>query len=227
MTKGEAGAVWFREERTGRARPQLSRERITAAAVELLDGEGVQKLSMRTLAARLDAHATSLYWHVATKEDVLDLALDAVLGELDPPPPSDDWRRDLTAFATGLRAVLLAHPWAAHLAGTRPLAGPQALRATEYAYAALASAGFDESGLAAAAGVVSHYVIGSAQAEAVWGHRADEEAARTAVAGHLASRTAEYPLLASSFSQVEKREEEFGRGWELVLAGIAAGGARA
>ncbi|WP_275562828.1 TetR/AcrR family transcriptional regulator C-terminal domain-containing protein [Streptomyces sp. 5-6(2022)] len=80
---------------------------------------------MRRLAERLGAHATSLYWHVATKDDVLDLALDAVFAELDlPDKHSASWQDDIEAFMTGLRSVLLRHPWAAALANSRPPWGP-------------------------------------------------------------------------------------------------------
>lgn len=58
--------------------PSLSLERIVATAVELLDAEGIDGLKMRRLADRLGAGVMSLYWHVANKEEVFDLALDAV-----------------------------------------------------------------------------------------------------------------------------------------------------
>ena len=59
--------------------PALSLERIVDTAVELLDAHGVAGLTMRRLADRLGAGAMSLYWHVNNKDQVFDLALDAVL----------------------------------------------------------------------------------------------------------------------------------------------------
>ncbi|MEV0846215.1 TetR/AcrR family transcriptional regulator [Streptomyces sp. NPDC049954] len=60
----------------------MDRERITAATVRLLDEEGLSKFSMRRLAAELDVTAMSVYWYVDTKDDLLELALDAVMAEL-------------------------------------------------------------------------------------------------------------------------------------------------
>ncbi|MCO8308423.1 TetR/AcrR family transcriptional regulator C-terminal domain-containing protein [Streptomyces sp. RKCA744] len=223
------GAVWFRAEKTSRTRPQLSHERIIATAVELLDRDGVQKLSMRRLAERLGAHATSLYWHVATKEDVLDLALDAVFAELDlPDEHSASWQGDVEAFMTGLRSVLLRHPWAAALAGSRPLLGPHALGSSEFAYTALATGGFDGVHLSSAAATITHYVIGSASSEAVWRKRSDEAATRSAMDAHLRAHIDEYPTLAGHFPLLEEDDWDahFHRGMRLLLTGLTSSEAR-
>lgn len=223
------GAVWFRAEKTSRAGPQLSHERIVATAVELLDRDGVQKLSMRRLAERLGAHATSLYWHVATKDDLLDLALDAVFAELDlPGEHSAAWQDDIEAFMTGLRSVLLRHPWAPTLAGSRPLMGPNALRASEFTYTALTTGGFEGVHLSSAAATLTHYVIGSASSEAVWRERSDEAATRSAVDAHLRARIDEYPTLAGHFPLLDEDDWDahFHRGMRLLLAGLASPEAR-
>ncbi|WP_110945899.1 TetR/AcrR family transcriptional regulator [Streptomyces avicenniae] len=221
------GAVWFRAEKTTRTRPHLSHERIIATAVELLDRDGVTKLSMRRLADRLGAHATSLYWHVATKDDVLDLALDAVFAELDiPAAHSASWQDDIETFMTGLRGVLLRHPWAAALANSRPLVGPNALRSSEFAYTALAAGGFHGAYLASAAAAISHYVIGSASSEAVWQQRTDEAATRAAMDAHISAHTDAYPTLAGHFPLLEDDDwdSHFDRGMRLLLAGLASHG---
>ncbi|MGI5147000.1 TetR/AcrR family transcriptional regulator [Plantactinospora sp. CA-294935] len=80
--------VWLRPPRSpGRSGPPLHRDRIVAAAVALLDREGVAGLTMRRLAERLGAGSTTLYWHVTNKDDVLDLALDQIFGEVPLPEP--------------------------------------------------------------------------------------------------------------------------------------------
>ncbi|WP_344681284.1 metalloregulator ArsR/SmtB family transcription factor [Saccharopolyspora taberi] len=103
---------------------------------------------MRRPAESLDVNATSLYWHVSNRDDLLDLALDAVFGEIPLPRTRSSWREDLTAFMRGLRAALLAHPWSAVLAGSRPLIGPNALARSEFVYTALTSAGLRGADLA-------------------------------------------------------------------------------
>lgn len=119
--------MWLRDEEPPR-KPRLSRERITQAAIELLDAEGVDGFSMRRLAARLDAGTMSLYQYVATKHDVLDLALDAALAQIELPAPEDaPWRATLTRQLSQSRQVMRRHPWIPVLMGTRPLLGPHAL----------------------------------------------------------------------------------------------------
>ena len=69
------------------ARLPLSRERILAAALELVDDGGLEALSMRKLGQRLGYEAMSLYNHVRNKDDVIDGILDLVLAETEPPSP--------------------------------------------------------------------------------------------------------------------------------------------
>lgn len=91
----------------------LSRERIVATAVELLDAQGVDGLTMRRLTDRLGSGVMSLYWHVDNKEDVFDLALDSVLQYRGPPQmvESRDWRGEVVHMLEDWRASMLRHPW--------------------------------------------------------------------------------------------------------------------
>ncbi|MEU7281264.1 TetR/AcrR family transcriptional regulator [Streptomyces sp. NPDC045431] len=117
-------------ERTADQPSGLDRDRITAAAVRLLDAEGLEKFSMRRLAAELDVTAMSVYWYVDTKDDLLELAIDAVFGELDLPDATTgdpDWRIELRALAVGYRALLVRHPWVAPLVGRFLNIGPNSL----------------------------------------------------------------------------------------------------
>lgn len=90
----------------------LDRERITEVTVRLLDAEGLAKFSMRRLAAELNVTAMSVYWYVDTKDDLLELALDAAFGELTLPDPDgdEDWRDQLRALAREYRTLLVRHP---------------------------------------------------------------------------------------------------------------------
>ncbi|MFF1615574.1 TetR/AcrR family transcriptional regulator [Amycolatopsis sp. NPDC058278] len=85
--------------------------RIIDAAIAELDAAGVERLTMRKLAERLEVTSTALYWHVATKEDLLDLALDHVVGEVPVPAPDGRPRAGLRALLMDWRAAMLAHPW--------------------------------------------------------------------------------------------------------------------
>lgn len=105
----------------------LDRDRITAASVRLLDSEGLAKFSMRRLAADLDVTAMSLYWYVDTKDDLLELALDTVFGEIAPPQEDTGWRERLRELATSYRQMLVRHPWASALAGNFLNIGPHSM----------------------------------------------------------------------------------------------------
>lgn len=216
------GAIWLRDRAAGRNTVgSLSRDRIARATVTLLDRDGMVGLSLRRLADTLEVHATTLYWHVSTRDDLLDLALDTVLGELPlPETRSQDWRDDITSYMYGLRTVLLRHPWSGTLASSRPLIGPNALARAEFVHAALADAGFADLDLSAAAAAISNYVIGSAATEASW-HRAEETSARRTVNEHLHRHADLYPTLASHPPPVENAwEAHFTRGMTFLLAGL-------
>ncbi|KAB8189724.1 TetR family transcriptional regulator [Nonomuraea phyllanthi] len=183
-------SVWSRPKKA--PRQTLTLGRIVAEAVALLDEEGVARLTMRRLAERLDTGSTTLYWHVRTKDDVLDLALDAVFGEVRLPsrdrPPEGGWQRPVRELIGGWRAALLRHPWSATILD-RPLMGPNALERTEFLYAALSAAGFAAPKPAAYS--LSNYVMGSVVMQVTWQDR-DEGG----TGDFLAERAARYPSLA-------------------------------
>ncbi|KUF15693.1 TetR/AcrR family transcriptional regulator [Streptomyces silvensis] len=109
----------------------LDRDRITAATVRLLDAEGLAKFSMRRLAAELDVTAMSVYWYVDTKDDLLELALDAVCVEVRLPDTTSEperWREQLRELAGGYRELLVRHPWVSPLIGQFLNIGPNWLR---------------------------------------------------------------------------------------------------
>ncbi|MGI8331561.1 TetR/AcrR family transcriptional regulator [Actinomadura scrupuli] len=221
MNDTRAGGVWFRSPRPQRGGPPLTRERIVAEAIALLDQEGITRLTMRRLAERLGTGSTTLYWHVDTKEDVLDLALDAVFGEARLPAPSGDWRADITALIGEWQAAMLRHPWSAGLLG-RPLLGPHVLERTEFLHATLIGAGLEGPHLAAAAYGLSHYVIGSAMTQAAWQDR-DEPAAREAADRHVRAHDDRYPTLARhGHLSGADWAATFDRGLGYLLDGIAA-----
>jgi AcrR family transcriptional regulator len=138
-----ANSVWTRPPRSRGAQPTLSREQIVRAAIELLDEKGLDGLSMRRLGSRLAAGATSAYWYVATKDELLELALDEVMGEIDVPEVgTTDWRTAAAALAHGLRSMILRHPWVTGLFGVRPAMGPNAMRMSDRVVGVLTAAGF-------------------------------------------------------------------------------------
>lgn len=149
------------ERRSGQEQ-SLSLERIVAAAIELLDAEGVDGLTMRKLADRLGAGAMSLYWHVSNKEAVFDLALDAVLQYRVPPEPAapQDWRSAILHMLEDWRASMLRHPWSAALLPSRTL-GPNMLDRLELLSRTLSGAGVAPAELNPAIWSLWNYVMGA------------------------------------------------------------------
>jgi len=140
----------------------LSRERIVATAIAILDAHGVAGLTMRGLADRLGSGVMSLYWHVPKKEDVFDLALDAVLAyrvPADPPAPAD-WRDEAAHVLEDWRASMLRHPWSAVLLPRRAL-GASVLTRLEILGATLSRAGVRDADLNAAIWSLWNYVMGA------------------------------------------------------------------
>ncbi|WP_454195074.1 TetR/AcrR family transcriptional regulator C-terminal domain-containing protein [Nocardia sp. Marseille-Q1738] len=126
----------------GAARPPLTRDAVLRAAVRLADEHGLAALSMRKLAQALGVEAMSLYNHVANKDDLLDGIADLVVAEMTPPEIGGDWKAALRARSSSAHQVLLRHPWATGLIGTRINVGPAMLRYVDATVGCLRAAGF-------------------------------------------------------------------------------------
>jgi AcrR family transcriptional regulator len=161
-----------------RSEPPLSRERIVATAVELLDAQGLDGLTMRRLADRLGSGVMSLYWHVDNKEDVFDLALDSVLEYRGPPQTveSQDWRGDIVHMLEDWRASMLRHPWSASLLPRRAL-GPNILGRLELLSRSLSKAGVADADLNVAIWSLWNYVMGATITRANFDLPDDDKAA--------------------------------------------------
>ena len=125
-----------------RRREPISREAIVTAAVQLLDREGLSAFSMRRLGEELGAGAASLYWHVGSKDGLLDLVLDHLIGEQQiPDPDPEHWREQLKDVARTQRATSLRHPYLVRVSIGRIPMGPNALRYSERVLAILRAGG--------------------------------------------------------------------------------------
>jgi AcrR family transcriptional regulator len=143
---------------TTRRKP-LSRERILATALELVDEQGIDALSMRKLGQSLGYEAMSLYNHVANKDDLLHGILDLVLAEMEPPDP-DGGLPGIRASALSAHEALTHHPWAASM-----LMSPAGIRPARIAYmegllAALRGAGLSAETTYTAYHVLDAHIIG-------------------------------------------------------------------
>jgi AcrR family transcriptional regulator len=117
---GQAAAV----HRDGR----ITREVVLAAALELIDRDGTEGLSMRRLARAVNRDPMVLYRHAPNKAALLDGVAEIVLAQLRVDPADPDWAGQLRAIARDYRRLALAHPHVVPLLVTRPLATPLGLR---------------------------------------------------------------------------------------------------
>jgi AcrR family transcriptional regulator len=228
-----ATSVWMRPPpRPRRDQPPLSRDQIVSAAIALLDAEGLDGLSMRRLGTRLGAGATSAYWYVANKDELLELAVDKVMGEIDIPDPAEiGWRTAARACTQEYRSVLLRHPWVIGLMGVRPAIGPNAMRMSDRMIGALTAAGFTGAELAFASSMLASHAIGSATTEVAM-HTASARAGKSVnelvaeLDPYLRSLKDEYPSFVAWWYEnknvdMEKLQDDgFNFGLERLLDGL-------
>ena len=107
---------------------KITREAVLAAALDIIDRDGADALSMRRLARALDRDPMILYRHAPNKAALLDGVAETVLAQLHVDSADPDWAGQLRQVARRFRALALAHPHVVPLIVTRPLATPLALR---------------------------------------------------------------------------------------------------
>jgi AcrR family transcriptional regulator len=143
---------------TTRRKP-LSRERILASALELVDEQGIDALSMRKLGQSLGYEAMSLYNHVANKDDLLDGILDLVLAEMEPPDPAGGLPA-IRAAALSAHEALKRHSWAANMLMSPGRIRPARIQYMEALLASLRGAGLSAETTYHAYHVLDAHIIG-------------------------------------------------------------------
>ncbi|MFF8732622.1 TetR/AcrR family transcriptional regulator C-terminal domain-containing protein [Streptomyces sp. NPDC015171] len=217
-------AAWWRARYAARERQRprpggLELRRITQAALDIADAEGLAALTMRRVAEELGVRHTSLYRHVASRDELLVELVDHVLGEGVPPATGDGWRADLEAGAHEFRRVLLAHPAVVPLLTMGQLLGPHALRAREVGLGLLIRAGWEPARAVRIYLTVAHFVIGTALLGAGGSARgAGERAAMT----ELFAGLPEYPLVRRLAEPLNlpDGDQEFRFGLTALLDGV-------
>ncbi|WJV47366.1 TetR/AcrR family transcriptional regulator [Streptomyces flavofungini] len=231
------GSVWTRPQRSRREQPALSRDQIVAEAIALLDEDGIDALSMRKLGTRLNAGATSLYTHVSNKDELIELVVDRVYGEIEVPKAASraEWRAAALECGNNVRSAILGHPWIASVLGEMGMSylGPNMMRLTEDMLELFESGGFDLDQGELALKTIWSYVLGTAATEAAWmtalarsGQGQDEWLASMASVAEQAM--APYPRMRRLHAEqgtsgvVETRRSNFDRGLDCILDGLEA-----
>ena len=219
----------------------LSRDEIVKAAIAVADAEGPEAISMRRIAREVGAGVMSLYWYVASKEELLDLMLNAIVAEIEVPDPSGDWRADLGVFAHRTRESLRQHRWAVDFIGSRPPSTPNDVRNLDRLLALLDGLGVEDVRLIFGIFMtVATFVIGAVIREAQEVHfQREQERVEASLtpeevqAEHERYRAwfesaGEFPHIAKLMKSgvdpddPDTREERFQFSLDCVLDGIAA-----
>lgn len=158
--------AWWdaRRQRLTRRKPRidgLTIERIVTATLALIDADGLDALTMRRLADELSTGSASLYRHVASRDELVVLVIDHVIGEVRLPPEDLSGRTRVEWLAHELRRVLLSHPNLASSLTASPLVGPNARRGTRVALESLLAAHFPPEVAIPAYLALVEYVFGS------------------------------------------------------------------
>lgn len=225
---GEKETVRTATTRRGRppaGRSTLSRAAIVDAAIAVIDDDGVEAVSMRTVARRLRVDPKSLYNHVADKGALLDGVAERIISLIRVPEPTGDARADLRAICLAYReAALAAHPRAAVLVLTRRVESAGPLAPLDAVLSILARAGYSPAAAVHVVRTVLAFITGTllreADATATFG--ANDPA--TVAARTTALRESGFPAVGEAAPHLARcdHEHEFLAGLDVILDGFAA-----
>jgi len=232
----DALEIWTRIEPAAR-RARFTRDDITAAAIRIADREGIDAVSMRRIATDLDAGTMTLYHYVRTKDELLALVHDAIMGEVVLPadqPMPDNWRDAITTVVTRSRDALRRHPWILDVVDDPPI-GPNSVRHFDQTLQAVSSLPISLGEKIDIVSAVDEYVLGYCLQER--NNRQDDGPMMpTEMVGYVDGlvRTGDYPQLAelagevglaAAWRQVEthmRDPDRFDRNLARLLDGIEA-----
>jgi AcrR family transcriptional regulator len=206
-------------------REPLTRERIWEAALTVADQGGIESLSMRKLGQELGVEAMALYYHFASKEEVLDGAIDLVFGEINLPAPGAEWKAAMRERAISVREVLARHRWAIGLMESRTNPGPVNLRHHDMVIGSLRAAGFDIAMAAHAYSLLDSYIYGFALTKMNLPFDSSQEVAEVAQSMLQPFPLNEYPNLLEMFTDHVMKPgydygDEFEYGLDVILDGL-------
>lgn len=210
--------------RPGPRKDPLTKAQIVEAALQVVEEQGEDGISMRKIAAVLDVVPMSLYTHFPSKHELVEAVVDRVAGDIELPDPEGmEWREGMGELARSMRRHLNAHPGAASLVLSQPTLGPNALGLGEYSYSLMQRAGFSDQAMVDAFYCLFAFVLGFLALEIPRRRSSDErefEAGLEAIfAGLPVEHFPHHVRLAKPLSQIVS-ERQFEAGLGLILDGI-------
>ncbi|MEU6644818.1 TetR/AcrR family transcriptional regulator [Saccharomonospora sp. NPDC046836] len=211
--------------------PAYSRDQIADAGIDIADEQGIDAVSMRKVAARLGTGAMSLYRYVDSKEGLVELMADRMLGRANWPELSGDWREDLRTIIRGHRVAVLAHPWLSTVWAGRPAFGPNMLRGFERAMSIMDGLGLSIDEMFETIGMVNTWVDGFVRNELAvceYFGSVDEAEVQRSMGPYVESviRSGDYPYFSRVVIEAKTPHVDpdirFERSLDRVIAGIEA-----
>jgi AcrR family transcriptional regulator len=206
-------------------RQTLNRDRVLEGAVALADEIGIEELTIRRLAEVLGTKPMTIYYHVPSKDEIVDGMVEVVFSEIDKPPADEDWRSAIRKRCVSARTVISRHPWAAPLMESRTSPGPENLGHHEAVLACLRRGGLSWQMTAHAYAVLDAFVYGFAFQEATLPRQVEGEFVEVARDIAAAFDPGAFPNLVDfTVNHVFQPGYEFGDSFEfgldLILDGI-------
>lgn len=203
----------------------LTRELLIETALRLLDEAGLEGLTVRRLAAELGVRSPALYWHIRTKQELLDGMADRMIqaAEMGPPHDGESWQDWLARRARAYRRSVLAHRDGARIVATAAWLTPATIRMFDTELAALVAHGFSPGLAFRTMTVLTQYVNGFVlQEQAVPGkHAVPPSDLLAAVADLLDGDTAAPLLIALRGGISTIGDEAFEHGLRLLISGTS------
>lgn len=192
---------------------RLTRDRLVTTALELVDDEGGEALSMRSLAARVDRQVSSLYNHVTSRDDLIEAIRARIVARIDTAAFAElPWDAALEAWARSYMTAFAAHPNVIRLLSNTPIRDESTFDMYERVVAALLDAGWPVGDAIAVMRTVEAHVLGSALDIVAPGDLLSQSSVPP---GHDAMHTALDPALGEAFGAAQA--------FELGLAALLVG----
>jgi AcrR family transcriptional regulator len=210
------------ETATSGPRARLSREQVAAAALELLDRDGLEALSMRRLADALGVGTMTLYGYFRSKDELLDAVIDAAVADREPHVFEGPWQEQIRRLMQRSRRALGRHPGLVKVRADRPVLRPEALRFAETGLTILRGAGFSRIDAARAFRLLFTYVFGYVSFSP---DETAEQARRESLAATAVLPPGEYPTLRDTSAELAEAmagQETFEFGLDRIIDGFEA-----
>lgn len=187
-------------------RRTMSQAQIVSAAIELLDEEGLDGLSMRRLGQRLGSAATAVYWHVQSKETLVALASDQTWGEISVLEPGEvGWRRAAVALARSTYDLGVTHHWLIPAIPSCLAYGTGMARYQDHSYAIFEAAGFTGADLDWAVNTLFTFVIGTAYQDSAQARLLTSQKDNKAVQHRLQEAAGNAEQIVAQFPRLQAR----------------------